>query len=636
MALGKKSSTKMNNKQLSKGSFGRQNSIDFIEDLPRLQSSGSLKKRDSKRYSKNDPEDQARLLEYYNDLKTIQENKELPSRQVYLRRIGLNLVKCREDLYKFPILQSIEETSKIMLMNEFELLYWYDLMRTYLNNLKIAKFTQESVRLFFFLSAMFVKRFLYQQQMQYAFPEENMNRFKYQIESVEAYIKAYHYSNFDSVYKQFDRQEMILLDPQFRESGAEQIKTQMNHSYESFSYLSNISTRRIQELFNELRQPFETDNKINIIDYNWHVDGILKNSQSYNKENADKKENPTAKKITHEDQLQIQVKNSLQNQGVQIRPSQQNLLPGSNPPQQLNNPQLIKRRSNRDKNFHNNISATSSLPLGHHDSFLNQQIDQQTIQQLYQGYQNYPIARGLSNYPGLSSIPSIPYFSAKDSQFYPSENQIQQFMSHGGLQRNSSIRSTRSRQDEDEMYKIGMTGLASQNPSLKKPIGIKPMVGNHSSTNNLTDLQRNASKNAIGGEFDNKSISFSAAQIQNLHETLKNLKYDDDLQSPSLFGGIDRQQSASQFLIGGDMGGMPPNLGLNKSNSFLNNWSGQNNFILNREASAFQTLRVKDEKQGSETQRPSPELKLDKNFGSYVKHEHARYEDKTQANGRRR
>jgi len=63
-----------------------------------------LKKRDSKRFSKSDPEDQARLLEYYNDLKTIQENKELPSRQVYLRRIGLNLVKIREDLYKFPIL----------------------------------------------------------------------------------------------------------------------------------------------------------------------------------------------------------------------------------------------------------------------------------------------------------------------------------------------------------------------------------------------------------------------------------------------------------------------------------------------------------------------------------------------------
>lgn len=33
-----------------------------------------------------------------------------------------------------------------------------------------------------------------------------------------------------------------------------------------------------------MRAPFETDEKSNIIDYNWQVDGILKNSQSYNKE----------------------------------------------------------------------------------------------------------------------------------------------------------------------------------------------------------------------------------------------------------------------------------------------------------------------------------------------------------------
>ena len=48
----------------------------------------------------------------------------------------------------------------------------------------------------------------------------------------------------------------------------------------------------------ELRQPFETDNKKNIIDYNWHVDGILKNSQSYNKENSDKKQD-NAKKVVN-------------------------------------------------------------------------------------------------------------------------------------------------------------------------------------------------------------------------------------------------------------------------------------------------------------------------------------------------
>ena len=38
-----------------------------------------------------------------------------------------------------------------------------------------------------------------------------------QIESIEAYIKAYHYSNFDTAYKLFDKQEMILLDAEYRE-----------------------------------------------------------------------------------------------------------------------------------------------------------------------------------------------------------------------------------------------------------------------------------------------------------------------------------------------------------------------------------------------------------------------------------
>ena len=79
-----------------------------------------MKKRESKRAQKNESEINAKLLESYNDLKSIFENKELPSRQVYLRRIGLGIMKTMPDLYRYPILQSIEETSKIMLINEIE------------------------------------------------------------------------------------------------------------------------------------------------------------------------------------------------------------------------------------------------------------------------------------------------------------------------------------------------------------------------------------------------------------------------------------------------------------------------------------------------------------------------------------
>ena len=54
--------------------------------------------------------------------------------------------------------------------------------------------------------------------------------------------------------------------------------------YEGRSYLAGIKLAKVNKIFKKLREPFETDEKSNIIDYNWHVDGILKNSQSYNKE----------------------------------------------------------------------------------------------------------------------------------------------------------------------------------------------------------------------------------------------------------------------------------------------------------------------------------------------------------------
>jgi hypothetical protein len=47
-------------------------------------------------------------------------------------------------------------------MNEFELIYWHYLMNIYLTHYPDGdKFSLESVRLFFFESAMFVKNYLY-------------------------------------------------------------------------------------------------------------------------------------------------------------------------------------------------------------------------------------------------------------------------------------------------------------------------------------------------------------------------------------------------------------------------------------------------------------------------------------------
>ena len=119
------------------------------------------------------------------------------------------------------------------------------------------------------------------------------------ILSIEAYIKAYHYSNFDEVYAEFDRDNNYLLDPIFMVkeeeydmenqnskafSSANGFDPSSDQNYEAKCYLRNFSTSKINKLFKKLRMPLETDEKRNIIDFNWHVDKILKGSQSYNKE----------------------------------------------------------------------------------------------------------------------------------------------------------------------------------------------------------------------------------------------------------------------------------------------------------------------------------------------------------------
>ncbi len=70
-----------------------------------------------------------------------------------------------EFLFKYPILEYVEETSKIMLMNEFELVYWYHVLERYLRSFStdpkaVRRTSAKSVRVLFFFAAMFVKKFL--------------------------------------------------------------------------------------------------------------------------------------------------------------------------------------------------------------------------------------------------------------------------------------------------------------------------------------------------------------------------------------------------------------------------------------------------------------------------------------------
>lgn len=89
---------------------------------------------------------------------------------------------------------------------------------------------------------MFVKKFLYYQQQDKGYVGINSpfkasrNKFKDQIESISAYIRAYHYSNFDEVYEKFDRNDNILLDDVYKQKN---VKIDYEQ-YELYSYLGSM------------------------------------------------------------------------------------------------------------------------------------------------------------------------------------------------------------------------------------------------------------------------------------------------------------------------------------------------------------------------------------------------------------
>jgi hypothetical protein len=162
----------------------KMSSIGNIEAAHKQESVGSsLRKRDSKKLSKQQSQQNAlleqerlrmkgELLEKYNDKKALQDGQEQAKRQVLLRRIGLELVGIKNEetkeefLFKHPILSYIEEASKIMLMNEIELVYWKIVLQKYFhafankNEKELRSSSGDMVRQIFFHCAMHVKKFL--------------------------------------------------------------------------------------------------------------------------------------------------------------------------------------------------------------------------------------------------------------------------------------------------------------------------------------------------------------------------------------------------------------------------------------------------------------------------------------------
>ena len=69
-----------------------------------------------------------------------------------------------------------------------------------------------------------------------------------------AYVKEYHYTNFDENYTEFDRPSHVLLSPHFEHLKHMDISGESK--YESMSFLSNLNMSIIHKTFQELRVPF--------------------------------------------------------------------------------------------------------------------------------------------------------------------------------------------------------------------------------------------------------------------------------------------------------------------------------------------------------------------------------------------
>jgi len=71
---------------------------------------------------------------------------------------------------------------------------------------------------------------------------------------IEAYIKTYHYANFDEMYLEFDKKTLALLGDEYDHYRS--TPHLMGENYEQFCYLVEIKIPEVAKNFKEMRQPF--------------------------------------------------------------------------------------------------------------------------------------------------------------------------------------------------------------------------------------------------------------------------------------------------------------------------------------------------------------------------------------------
>lgn len=86
---------------------------------------------------------------------------------------------------------------------------------------------------------------------------------------------------FKSKYGQcIDTYLMNFQFPNFEEDFKIKVDFDQNNQ-DGENFPNKLSLKRMNKFFNKIRKPLEKDKKVNVINYNWVVDGILKSSMPY-------------------------------------------------------------------------------------------------------------------------------------------------------------------------------------------------------------------------------------------------------------------------------------------------------------------------------------------------------------------
>eukprot|EP00347_Sterkiella_histriomuscorum_P001818 403370560 len=198
-------------------------------------------------------------LQKYNQARSIFESKfELPTRQIHLRRLAQELLIEIPEIYKYPIYNYVEDCAKHLLINDIELLNWYEIILQLFSQFEnqLSSMKQLQIRVLIYQAGRIIKR-IYKSDL---------------AESIDTYLSNFQFTNF---------KELFNVGGTSLQKGSGSTSNRNLQLYFSQYDFQASTLQTMNQNFNKLRRPLEVEESQNFLNYNWIVDNILKNSTPY-------------------------------------------------------------------------------------------------------------------------------------------------------------------------------------------------------------------------------------------------------------------------------------------------------------------------------------------------------------------